>query len=175
MMRYDKNSQSAENIKKAFGDEAAGHARYMLFGEEARRNGEEQLANVYDRLASEELAHAEMWLREMGGVGSTEENLNASIAEEKHDWMMHYMPYASTADHEGYEELTERFLNTANVEKRHEAELKEILGSRRNGSFYRDSEAVEWRCGNCGYVGISENAPAVCPLCGYPRGYFRRG
>lgn len=175
MMRYDKNSQSAENIKKAFGDEATGHTRYLLFSDEARRKGEEQLANVYDRLASEELAHAEMWLREMGGISGTEANLSASAEEEKNDWMMHYMPYASTADHEGYEELTERFLSIAGVEKRHEAELRALLAERKEGNFYRAVEAVEWRCGNCGYVGISECAPTVCPLCGYPRGYFRRG
>lgn len=175
MMRYDKNSRSVENIKKAFDDEAAGHARYLLFGREARRKGEEQLARLYERLACEELAHAEMWLREMEGLGSTEENLRASAEEERNDWMMRYMPYASTADHEGYEELSERFLHTARVEKRHEAELKELMGERKDGSAYRSVEAVEWSCGNCGYVGISESAPAVCPLCGYPRGYFRRG
>lgn len=175
MTHYDKDSESVKNLKRAFDDEASGHVKYMLFGEEARRSGDDNIANVYDRLAADELAHAEIWLKELDGIGGTEDNLNAAIKGENTDWLMNYMPYASTADHEGYDELSLKFRDVASVEQRHERELKDLLAERQNGTDFRSNEPVEWRCVNCGYSDIGENAPSACPLCGYPRGYFMRG
>ena len=60
-----------------------------------------------------------MWLRYLGQVGSTEQNLRLASEGEASDRDNMYPEMARVAKDEGFDELAEKFALTADVEARH--------------------------------------------------------
>ena len=113
------NTQTERDLHDAFLDEAAAHVKYKLFSQKAADEGLREIADAYDRIAGEELGHAEMWLREMGGVSDTRNNLKQSISGEMADYKTSYPNFAHNARSEGFDELADRFSMTGAVEEGH--------------------------------------------------------
>lgn len=39
--------------------------------------------------------------------------------------------------------------------------------------MFKSEENIMWQCMNCGYIYEGKEAPEHCPLCKYPREYFK--
>ncbi len=71
-----KGTKSEENIKKAFAGESQARAKYVYFAEQARSEGREEIANLFEKMAQNELAHAKIWFKLLyGGLGDSASNL----------------------------------------------------------------------------------------------------
>ena len=164
-----KGSETEANLRRAFTVEAHARSKYALFAEAARREGREQLAALFNEAAQNELAHARMWLLALGSVGTAEENLANAAAEEHALWTSVYAEMARTAQAEGFVELAAKFQGVAQAERAHEVRFQALL---EHPAFQRETPLL-WECRNCGHLEWKKHAPAACPVCGYPQGFFQ--
>lgn len=171
-MQYNKESDSAANIVKAFENEASGHVRYMILADEAESAESYDLSELYRRLAAEELAHAKIWYKEIND-GVETDSLRNSIKRENNEHNYIYPQYAAKAELEGYETLADKFNATAKVEGEH-SEMLRLFLPENNESRYTSPEEAVWRCSVCGNTHIGTAPPEQCPLCGYNKTVYRR-
>ncbi len=168
-----KGSETEANLRRAFSGEAHTRSKYGLYAEVARREGYEQLAALFEETAGNELAHARMWLRALEGLGTTEENLLDAARGEHALWTCTYPEMARVAREEGFPELAARFEGVAQAERAHEVRFMKLLENLRKGQVFQRSGPVLWQCRNCGHLEWGKGAPAACPICGAPRGFFQ--
>ncbi|MBQ7646128.1 MAG: rubrerythrin family protein [Clostridia bacterium] len=173
-MNNDYNGTATyDELWNVLGDEAIGHAKYTLYGRQAEKEGRFDAARLFYRLANDELGHAEMWMNELGMTGDTASNVENAITDEVNDYENNYPYAADKAEKEGFDTLSEKFLMTADVEKRHGAELRRLNEEMKSGMNGRSLVPKKRRCLNCGYTAVSEELPENgCPLCGYSGGYL---
>ncbi len=171
-MQQLKGSKTEKNLWSAFSGEAMARSRYHFYAEVARREGYEQLGDVFDITASNEKAHAKLWLEQLDGIGTTEENLVAAAGGEKYEWSEMYKQFASDAKEEGFTKFAKMFEMVASVEKDHEERYNTLIENLKKGMVFKKDNMVMWICRNCGYVHVAQEAPQMCPLCQKPRSYF---
>lgn len=53
-------SKTLENLKTAVAGESQAYAKYGIYGEIARKEGYEQIGDIFDMTAANERAHAEL-------------------------------------------------------------------------------------------------------------------
>jgi rubrerythrin len=165
-------TKTEENLKAAFAGESEARNKYTFFASVARKEGYEQMADIFTKTADNEREHAEMWFRELGGIGKTDENLKAAAEGEHYEWTDMYEGFAVTAEKEGFPELAQKFHMVADIEKRHEERYRALLHNIETASVFEKSEVKVWECRSCGHVVVGTSAPSVCPVCEYPRSYF---
>ena len=85
-----------------------------------------------------------------------------------------YLYYAKRAEREGFPHLARQFEMVAAVEKGHEERYRRLLERLRTETVFRQPGETVWLCRNCGHLVLGDSAPAVCPVCGHPQGYFER-
>ena len=148
-----KGSRTEQNLIAAFAGESEARNKYTYYAAKAREDGYEQIADLFQETADNEKAHAKLWFEQLHGIHTTEENLKDAAAGEHFEW-------------------SEMFKLVAKVEKEHEERYLKLLENVENKLvFSKDGDAV-WVCRNCGHVHTGKTAPAVCPVCAYPQGYF---
>ena len=140
----------------------------------AKKEGYEQIAEIFRKTSANEQYHAKMWLRELQGIGSTAENLEEAANGENFEWTDMYAEMAVTADEEGFPELADKFRGVAGVEAAHEKRYLKLLESYKADKTFKDDAPLGWKCRNCGYVHDGAEAPEECPVCAHPRAYFER-
>lgn len=140
------NTQTERDLHDAFMDEAAAHVKYKLFSRQAAEEGLGEIADEYDRIAGEELGHAEMWLRELGGISDTQNNLKQTIRGEMADYKTSYPNFAHNAHGEGFDELADRFSMTGAVEEGHSRLFADMLDRLESGGYGGAAEDIDWRC-----------------------------
>ena len=63
----------------------------------------------------------------------------------------------------------------AEIEAAHSQRFRKIADSLENNTFYMCENAdgtKKWICTNCGHIHEGNEAPALCPVCKHPQGYF---
>ncbi len=168
-----KGSKTEANLWKAFAGESMARNKYDFYANEARKEGHEQIAALFEETASNERVHAKIWFRALGGINKTAENLAAAAAGENEEWTAMYKEMARTAEEEGFLELAAKFEGVGRIEKDHEERYLKLLENLKKGEVYHKGEKVMWVCRACGHVEISETAPQKCPVCGADQGYFQ--
>ncbi len=166
-------TQTQRNLEAAFAGESQARNKYAFFSSVAKREGYEQIAELFLLTANNEKEHAEMWLKELGGIGTTAENLHAAAEGERYEWTDMYEGFAVTAQKEGFFELAAKFHMVADIEKRHEERYRALLHNVETASVFEKSEVKIWECRSCGHLAISASAPCVCPVCDHPQSYFQ--
>lgn len=167
-----KGSKTEQNLITAFAGESQARNKYTMFAGVAKKEGYEQLAAVLQATADNEYAHAKIWLKELSGIQSTEENLAMAAAGENSEWSQMYPAFAKTAEEEGFTRLANLFTQVANIEKEHEERfLRALENVKQKKVFSKENQAI-WICRNCGYIHKGTNAPTVCPVCAHPQAYF---
>ena len=94
------DSQTSQNLKKAFLRESAAFAEYLFFAEQAQKEGLEQVFTVFDKFAKNEKAHATVWFKLYHGIADTLGNLNSSADLENYERTVMYKEFAKTAEDE---------------------------------------------------------------------------
>ena len=165
-------TQTEKNLQAAFAGESQARNKYTYFASAAKKEGYEQISALFLKTAENEKDFAKMWFKELGGIGSTAENLEAAADGENFEWTDMYEGFAKTADEEGFHELAEKFRGVAAIEKHHEERYRALLSNVETKQVFEKSEVKVWECRNCGHIIVGTKAPEVCPVCAHPQSYF---
>lgn len=165
-------TQTEKNLKAAFSGESEARNKYTYFASKAKKEGYEQIAALFLKTADNEKEHAKMWLKELDGIGTTAENLEAAANGENYEWTDMYEGFAKTAEEEGFVELAEKFRKVGAIEKSHEERYRALLHNVQMQEVFKKSEVKVWECRNCGHIVVGTQAPEVCPVCAHPQAYF---
>lgn len=169
-----KGSKTEANLMTAFAGESQARNKYTYFASKARKDGYEQIAEIFEETANNEREHAKMWFKELNGgvIPSTIDNLLAAAEGENYEWTDMYKEFAETARSEGFTRIAFLFEEVAKIEKEHENRYRKLLTNINDGLvFSRDGDKI-WQCRNCGHIVIGKDAPSVCPVCAHPQSYF---
>jgi len=180
-----KGLKTEQNILAAFAGESQARNRYTYFASQARKEGYIQIADIFEETANQEKEHAKRLFKLLEGgeveiraafpagvIGTTAEALKAAAQGEHYEWESMYPSFAKTARDEGLESIAKIFEAIAVAEKQHEKRYLGLLANIESGTVFKKQEAVVWRCRNCGYLHQGKEAPASCPACAHPQGYF---
>ena len=173
-MELKKNSKTWKNLETAFAGESQAHMKYQYFASQAKKDGYEQISDIFLESAGNEKEHAKMWYKLLNGgsVSDTKTNLTSAINGENGEWTEMYRTFAEEARAEGYEEIAKKFEGVAAIEKEHEARFAKLRDNIEHDVVFKSDKVTVWKCRNCGHVFVGEEAPEVCPVCAHPRSYF---
>lgn len=171
MSRYT-GTQTEKNLQAAFAGESQARNKYTYFASKAKKEGFEQIAELFLKTAENEKEHAKLWFKELEGIGDTAQNLLAAAEGENYEWTDMYENFAKTADEEGFKDLAIKFRLVAAVERRHEERYRALLKNVEMQEVFARSEVKVWECRNCGHIVVGEKAPEICPTCAHPKAYF---
>lgn len=167
-----KGSKTEKNLMTAFAGESEARCKYTYFASVAKKEGYEQIAEIFLKTAENEKEHAKLWFKALGGLNDTAKNLVAAAEGENYEWTDMYARFAREAEEEGFTRLAAQFRAVGEVEKAHEARYLALLKNVEMQQVFAKSEITMWECRNCGHLVMGKEAPAVCPVCAHPRSYF---
>lgn len=167
-----KGSQTEKNLMTAFAGESQARNKYDFFASVARKEGYEQIAQIFADTALNEKEHAKLWYKEFAGIGSTIDNLLAAAAGEHFEWAEMYKKFSETAKAEGFIELSNRLALVGAIERQHEERYLRLLDNIKKQMVFNRDKSTEWVCRNCGHHHIGEKAPDMCAVCAHPQAYF---
>ena len=167
-----KGTKTEANLKAAFAGESQARNKYTYFASQAKKDGYEQIAAIFEETAQNEKEHAKMWFKELNGIGSTAENLKAAADGENYEWTDMYDEFAKVAKEEGFDRIAYLFEAVGKIEKEHEERFKKLLENVEDGKVFEAGEIKIWKCRNCGHIVVGTKAPEVCPVCNHPKAYF---
>ncbi|MBQ4506183.1 MAG: rubrerythrin family protein [Firmicutes bacterium] len=165
-------TKTEKNLEAAFAGESQARNKYTYFASTAKKEGFEQISAIFLKTAENEKEHAKMWFKELGGIGSTAENLGAAADGENYEWTDMYEGFAKTAEEEGFPELAAKFRGVAAIEKAHEERYRALLKNVEAKAVFEKSSVKVWECRNCGHIMTGTKAPELCPVCAHPQAYF---
>ena len=169
-----KGTKTEANLMAAFAGESQARNKYTYFAGMAKKEGYEQIAQLFLETAENEKEHAKIWYKLLhDGVGTTAENLLAAAEGENYEWTDMYNTFASDAKEEGFPKIAYLFEAVAKIEKEHEARYRALLKNVTEGTVFHKEEKVVWQCANCGHVHEGTDALKVCPVCDHPESYFQ--
>ena len=169
-----KGSKTEKNLLAAFAGESQARNKYTYYASKAKKDGYEQIAELFLETAENEKEHAKMWFKELhgGDIPDTLENLNDAAAGENYEWTDMYKEFAETAKEEGFIRIAKLFEMVAEIERHHEERYRKLIENIEEGLvFSRDDDRI-WQCRNCGHIVIGKKAPEVCPVCAHPKSFF---
>ncbi len=147
--------------------------KYTYYADVAKNEGYEQISAIFEETANNEKEHAEIWLKLLGGIGNTKENLLSGAAGENYEWTEMYDNFAKEADEEGFVEIAAKFRMVAAIEKTHEERYRKLIDNVTSDKVFAKNGEVLWQCRNCGHEYYGSEAPAICPVCEHLQSYFQ--
>lgn len=185
MVRSVKGTLTEKNLLAAFAGESQARNRYTFFASVARKEGYEQIANIFTETAGNEKEHAEVFFKYLqggdveivaaypaGAVEDTKKNLEAAADGEKLEWSQIYTDMEKVAKEEGFSDIATSFKEIAEVEEFHEQRYRRLAANVAAGEVFKKKTIVKWHCTNCGYIHEGTEAPKVCPACKHAQAYY---
>ena len=185
MAKSVRGTKTERNLLAAFAGESQARNRYSFFASAARKEGFEQIANIFTETAENEKEHAKIFFKYLEGgdteiaaaypagmIKDTKSNLEAAAAGENMEWTAIYSDFSKTARDEGFPEIARSFEQIAKVEKFHESRYRKLTNNIANGEVFKKKSAVKWHCANCGYVFEGTEPPKECPACKHPQAFY---
>jgi rubrerythrin len=171
-----KGSKTEKNLWEAFAGESKARNKYTFYASQAKKEGYEQIAGIFDETANNEKEHAKLWFKYLsgGGIQPTTDNLLDAAAGEHYEWTDMYKNMADTAEQEGFQEIAATMRMVAGIEKTHEERYAKLTANLKDSLVFQAGEETVWICRNCGYIHVGKSAPKVCPACKHPQAYFER-
>ena len=169
-----KGSQTEKNLMTAFAGESQARNKYTYYASKAKKDGYEQIAEIFEESANNEKEHAKLWFKLLhdGAVPSTVENLQDAANGENYEWTDMYAGFAKVAKQEGFDEIARLFEEVGKIERQHEKRFLKLLKNINEGVVFSKEGDRIWKCRNCGHIVIGKQAPEVCPVCAHPQSYF---
>lgn len=174
-MKSLKGTKTEANLAAAFAGESQAHTKYLYYASRAKKDGYNQIAEIFEETARNEKEHAKLWFKFLhgGAIPGTVKNLKDAATGENYEWTDMYKTFAEEARAEGFDEIATLFDGVAEVEAAHEKRYLKLLENVQGGLvFSRDGDQI-WQCGNCGHLMIGKAAPEECPVCAHPQAHFR--
>lgn len=169
-----KGTKTEANLKAAFAGESEARNKYTYYASKAKKEGYEQIAELFLETAQNEKEHAKIWFKLLhDGMPETKENLLDAAFGEHYEWTEMYENFAKDAKEEGFDRIAYLFKAVAKIEKEHEERYRKLLSNLEEGLvFSKDGDTI-WQCANCGHIHVGQKAPAKCPVCDHPQAYFK--
>ena len=167
-----KGTKTEQNLMTAFAGESQARNKYTYFASVAKKEGYEQIAELFLKTAENEKEHAKLWFKALGELGDTAANLAAAAAGENYEWTDMYDRFAKEAEEEGFTKLAYQFRAVAAIEKAHEERYRALLANVEMQKVFEKGEMTMWECRNCGHLVMGVKAPGVCPVCLHPQSLF---
>ena len=169
-----KGSKTEANLLAAFAGESQARNKYTYYASQAKKDGYEQIASIFEETANNEKEHAKLGFKELhgGSVPSTIENLKDAAAGENYEWTEMYKEFAETAREEGFDNIAILFEKVGEIEKHHEERYMKLVGNIENNLVFERNEEKIWICRNCGHIYKGKKALKVCPVCKHPESYM---
>ncbi|MDD5422622.1 MAG: rubrerythrin family protein [Candidatus Omnitrophota bacterium] len=182
-----KGTKTEKNLLAAFAGESQARNRYTYFASAARKEGFEQIANIFTETAENEKEHAKVFFKYLQGgdvsitasypagqIKDAKSNLEAAAAGENLEWTTLYADFSKTAADEGFPEIARSFEQISKVEKFHESRYRKLINNISGNEVFKKRTPVKWHCINCGYVFEGAEAPRECPACKHPQAYYEQ-
>ena len=170
-----KGSKTEANLKAAFAGESQARNKYTYYASKARKDGFNQIADLFEETAENEKEHAKIWFKLLhdGEVPDTPTNLKDAADGENYEWTDMYVNMAKDAREEGFTKIAVLFEMVAKIEKEHEPRYRRLLKNIEDGLVFSRDEDKIWECSNCGHIVVGKKAPQLCPVCNHPQSYFQ--
>ncbi len=186
--------ETIKNLTKAFIGESQARNRYSFYAKVARKQGYEQIAEIFLTTAEQEKEHAKRLFEHINELkkdsgenlekikieaiapttlGDVAENLKAAIAGENYEYTDMYPGFAKTAGEEDLPKIAARLKAIAVAEKHHEERYKKLLKEVEAGTVFKKEKEIEWTCRECGYVHFGIEAPEQCPSCDHKQSFYQ--
>ena len=183
-----------KNLAKAFIGESQARNRYSFYAKTAKKEGFEQIAEIFLITAENEKEHAKRLFEHINELkkksnenldeikveavtptifGNTIDNLKVAIAGENYEYTQMYPEFADMAEKEGLLEIAKRLRSIAIAEQHHEERFKKLLKEVEGRTVFKKEKEVWWVCRECGYVYFGTEAPEKCPSCDHSRGFYQ--
>ena len=185
-----KNSETKDNLMRAFAGESQARNRYTFAAGVAKQQKQQAIAQVFQYTADQEKEHAEVFykhLKELAGEtihvdSGYPVDLTENLAEllrmaqhneyEEHDDV--YLAFGNKAKEEGFPKVASSFLMIAEIEKVHGDRFGRFAEYLEQDKLHVADEKTAWICLNCGFIFEGTGVPETCPVCDHDRGYFIR-
>lgn len=180
-----KGTKTEKNLLTAFAGESQARNRYTYFAGQAKKDGFEQIAAIFEETANQEKEHAKRLFKFLEGgeveicaafpagvIGTTSQNLEEAAAGEDYETKTMYPDFAKIADGEGFAEIAAVFRKIAVAEARHRDRYLALKKNVDTNKVFKKDQPVRWVCRNCGYVHEGPEALKVCPACAHPQAHF---
>lgn len=169
-----KGSKTEENLWKAFAGESQARNKYGFWASQAKKEGYEQIAGIFEETADNEKEHAKRLYKFLvgGSVPATPENLEAAAQGENEEHTSMYPEMERIAREEGFNEIADVFKEIAEVEEAHEKRFRKLLDNVKRDTVFKKPSPVKWKCRNCGYIHEGTEPPEICPACAHPKAYY---
>ncbi len=180
-----KGTKTEECLINAYAGESMARNRYTFYAKQAKEEGYEQIAEIFQMTADNEKEHARHFYEYVGdtmgpvtgtypfNLGSTEENLKTAIKGEHEEHSILYAEGERIAKEEGFDEISETFKYVRRAEEHHEARFRKLLENVVNDTVFKKDYDADWMCRECGYILHCKEAPNKCPNCHHPKAYFQ--
>ena len=167
-----KQSRTYQNILSAYEDSLLANAKYGLFMKKATQEILIEISFIFETISRNEQFVAER-LRSIlfEGTPETSQNLVEASTEELSN-SNQYREYSKIATDEGYADIASLFSGIANINLNHNNTLQTVIDDIHNNQLFCKPQQRLWLCLGCGNILSGECAPEVCPICGYPQGYY---
>ena len=183
-------SETRLNLMRAFAGESQARNRYTFAASLAKSQKLNVIEGVFTFTASQEQAHAKVFynhLKECNGqnikvdgtypveiTNDILQHLHSAQHNEYQEWEHDYTNFAKIAKEEGFAEISHTFSEIARIEKCHGDRFGRYADLLEQGKLFVSDVQTQWMCLHCGQMLEAEMAPAVCPVCKHPQGYFIR-
>lgn len=178
------DSKTYLNLAKAYAGECQARTRYKFMAYGAKQNGYPALATLIDNVITNEFNHARMLYTFIESAGNDTivnidictgypfkqrwnllDNLKFAAEDEELEADKIYAEYAKVAQEEGFIEIARLFNDLIQVETCHKMLFRQLYDQMKNGTMYKKSKPVKWKCEDCGYEATATEAWMECPLC----------
>ncbi len=186
--------KTIKNLAKAFIGESQARNRYDFYAKIAKKEGYEQIGEIFQITADNEKTHAKRIFEHIQELkketnegleqimveaeapttySTTAENLKSAIAGENHEHTQMYPEFADIAEQEGYPKIAQRLRSIAKAEEHHEERFKKLLEQLEAGTVFKKDKEIWWFCRECGYAHFGTTPPEMCPSCDHPQSFYQ--
>ena len=183
-------SETRLNLLRAFAGESQARNRYSFAAGLAKKKNLQVIEGIFTFTANQERAHAKVFYNLLQSVSGENlridgtypvelypellQHLRSAQHNEYQEWDHDYKGFAKAAKEEGFEEISHTFSMISEIEKTHGDRFGRFADLLEQGKLFVSDVEVKWMCLNCGQIIDATMAPAVCPVCKHPQGYFIR-
>jgi rubrerythrin len=165
-------SGTKQVLSEAFIKKCEARTRYEIYGDIAREEGFEHVAQIFHETAYNQKEQSRIILEYMREMKDTIGNLRDAADSEKKNHDYYYAGYEKIATEEKYPIIVEFFRELTHVDAEHEKKFLKLLKNFHENRVFKKDTLVKWRCKKCGYVIEAHEAPSKCKICKALKGKF---
>lgn len=185
-----KNSETKDNLMRAFAGESQARNRYTFAAEKAQEQKLQVIQKVFLFTADQEKEHAQIFyqhLKELSGdtihidggypVDITDDMIELLRKAQHNEYEEHdpvYKAFGDKAMEEGFPKVANSFYMIAKIEKFHGDRFGKFAQYMEENKLFLSDVKTGWMCLNCGHIFEGEKVPEKCPVCDHDKGFFIR-